>query len=433
MRGKKEKILVALVMAAAAAGLAGCSRSVLNYQIAECIGTLDQYENNEPVETPKMQAEREQRESEEALEAEKTAALEEAAAMAAGYRYEEAIALLEGSDVLAEDERATEAVADYQKKLNAMYEYTGDIGHLSFTNLVVDTDLAFDGDEYASIYETTMITLSEFEKILDSLYQSGYILIDIHSLAEESETGEMTAKPPVIPEGKKPLVLSVENLNYSTVRNGDGVATRLDLDGDGNVVAVYTDAGGHELRGAYDVVPVVEQFIEEHPDFSFQGARGIIGLSGVNGIFGYQIEEGSSVQYESNAETAGKIAAALREDGWTFASEGYGYKYMNEMNYDSLKEDITKWQTVVGAVIGECDTLLYPYGAEVDYTTEKGAFVVNQGFCYVVGLWADGDHLEVQPTYLRQTRRTVTGYVFEVSPSSLSTYFSVSSILDAAR
>ena len=31
--------------------LSGCTRSVLNYQIAESIGTLGQYENNEPVET----------------------------------------------------------------------------------------------------------------------------------------------------------------------------------------------------------------------------------------------------------------------------------------------------------------------------------------------------------------------------------------------
>lgn len=37
---------------------AGCSRSTLNYQIAESIGTLGQFENNEPVETPQMQVER---------------------------------------------------------------------------------------------------------------------------------------------------------------------------------------------------------------------------------------------------------------------------------------------------------------------------------------------------------------------------------------
>lgn len=437
MYKKKGKILVALAAALAMSGLSGCARSVLNYQVAECIGTLGEFENNEPVETPKMQAERELRESEEALESEKTETLGTADALASGYQYEDAIALLQNSDVLQEDERALEAIADYEKKLDGMYEYNGDIGHLCFTNLVVDTDRAFDNDEYSSIYRYNMITLDEFEKILDSLYQSGYILIDIHSLAEETEASNdnvsMAAKNPVIPEGKKPLVLSVENLDYSSVRNGDGVATRLDIDSQGKVAAAYTDAEGHEELGAYDVVPVLEAFIKEHPDFSFRGARGIISVSGANGVFGYQVEEGSSPQYESNAQKVQEIARKLAEDGWTFASQGYSYQEMSNMSYDTLKEDITKWKDVVGTLIGDCDTLLYPSGAEVDYTSEKGACLTNQGFRYLIGMWSDGDHLEVNPTYLRQTRRTIIGYVFEKYPNNFSTYFSVSSILDPAR
>lgn len=437
MQKKAVKILAGLTAVAAVTTLSGCARSVLNYQIAECIGTLDKYENNEPVETPKMQAERERRESEEALESEKTDALDTAATLALGYQYEDAIALLQNSDVLQEDERAVEAIADYQKKLGSMYEYDGDIGHFCFTNLVVDPERAFDGDEYASTYQSTMITLSEFEKILDSLYQSGYILVDVHSLAEEEAASNgdvtMTAKKPFIPEGKKPLMISVENLNYNSVRNGDGVATKLDLDSEGRVAAVYTDAEGHDELGAYDVVPVLEQFIEEHPDFSFQGARGIIALSGINGIFGYQIDENSSTQYESNVQKVRQIAQKLAEDGWTFASQGYSYQNMSDMSYDTLKEDITKWKTVVGDVVGECDTLFYPFGGEVDYSTEKAAFLKNQGFRYLVSLWSDGDHLEVNPTYLRQTRRTVTGYVFENYPNNFSTYFAVSSVIDSAR
>lgn len=426
-----------MAAALSAAVLSGCSRSVLNYQLAECIGTLDQYENNEPVETPKMQAEREKQESEAALEEEKESVLAEAESLALSYEYESAISLLQGSEVLAEDERAAEAISDYQTKLDGMYEYDGDIVHFCFTNLVTDTSRAFDGDEYSSIYRSNMITLTEFENILNTLYESGYILIDIHSLAQESEDDrgnvDMSEKLPYIPQGKKPMVLSVENLNYSSVRNGDGVATRLALDENGEVGAVYTDESGHEEVGPYDVIPVLEQFIDEHPDFSFKGARGVVALSGSGGVFGYQIEEGTAVDYEANLETAKQIADKLREDGWTFASQGYSYEYMSDMSYDTLKEDITKWQQTAGTAVGDCDTLLYPYGAEVDYSTEKASFLINQGFRYLVGMWSDGDHLEVNDTYLRQTRRTVTGYVFENYPGNFSSYFSVSAILDPDR
>ncbi len=435
MSGKKRAIL--MLAAAVALLLCGCSRSVRNYQIAECIGTLGQYENNEPVETPKMKAEREQKESQAALEEEQEDQLAQAEALAQAYEYEKAITLLQTSDELRDDERASEAVAGYQRKLDEMYVYDGAIGHLCFTNLVVDTDRAFDGDEYSPVYRQNMITLEEFNNILNTLYDSGYILIDFHTLAEKTETvdGDATLieRDVTIPEGRKPLILSVENLTYESVRNGDGVATRLALDKDGNVGAVYTDAEGHDLIGPYDVVPVLEQFIAEHPDFSFKGARGIIGLSGAKGAFGYAVEEGSSADYESNQQTVKDIADKLREDGWIFASEGYSYQYMGDMSYETLREDILKWQDTVGALIGECDTLLYPFGSEVDYTTEKAALLLNQGYCYLVGMWSDNDHLEVNSKYLRQTRRTITGYVLENYPGNFSTYFSTSAILDDAR
>jgi peptidoglycan/xylan/chitin deacetylase (PgdA/CDA1 family) len=128
-----------------------------------------------------------------------------------------------------------------------------------------------------------------------------------------------------------------------------------------------------------------------------------------------------------------QIADVLREDGWSFASEGYNYQYMGDMSYDTLRNDITKWESEIGSLIGDCDILFYPYGSEVDYSSEKAALLINQGFRYFEGMWSDGDHLEVNATYLRQTRRTVTGYILENYPGNMSTYFSVSSILDAAR
>lgn len=425
----RKGILTVIGAAASVTMLSGCARSVLNYQIAECIGTLNQYENNEPVETPKMKAEREQRESEEALEKKRTEILEQAEALAASYYYEEAIDLVQDTELLEGDERAAEAITAYQKKIDSLYEYELDknsIGHLSFTNLVVDTKRAFDGDAYSQVYRENMITLTEFENILNTLYERGYVLIDLQNLAQEEQGTKdvlLTAKNPLLPQGKKPLVFSVDNLNYASVANGDGVATRLALDKNGEVGAVYTDENGHDLIGAYDVIPVLEQFIEEHPDFSYQGARGVISLSGTAGAFGYLVEEDSDLNWEENAQTVEAIAQKLKEDGWRFATTGYSYQYMGDMSYETLKEDITKWQTSIGSLIGECNILMYPYGSEVSYDTEKAVFLIGQGFRYLVGIWANGDHIEVNDTYLRQTRRMVTGYVLDNYPSYYDPYF----------
>lgn len=437
MSGRRRFVQVILIAGITVLGAGGCSRSMINYQIAESIGTVGEYENNSPVETPKMQAAREEEEAEETLEAERLETLEEAEALAEGYWYEEAIALLEETQSLEGDERAEEAIAGYQEALDSLVVYEGEVLHLNFPNLIADTDLAFDEDSYAETYRQNLITLSEFEGILEQLYANGYILIDIHDLAEEADDGfgdiTLSATTLKLPEERKPLVISVENLNYASVRSGDGVATKLVLDSEGEVAAVYTDAEGVSRTGAYDVVPVLEQFIEEHPDFSWQGARGIIGLSGENGAFGYEVEEGSDSAWESNAKTVAEIAAKLRENGWTFASEGYSYSYMSDMTYEELTEDITQWQETIGSLIGDCDTLIYPYGSEVTYTSEESVFLTGEGYIYLVGLWASDDYLSVTQTYLRQTRRSVTGYILENYPDYFSTIFSVTQILDDAR
>jgi len=128
-----------------------------------------------------------------------------------------------------------------------------------------------------------------------------------------------------------------------------------------------------------------------------------------------------------------QIAVKLREDGWTFATEGYSYSYMSDMTYEELTEDITLWQETVGSLIGDCDTLIYPYGSEVTYTSEESVYLTGEGYVYLVGLWASDDYLSVTQTYLRQTRRSITGYLLENYPSYFSSIFSVTQILDDAR
>ena len=73
---------------------AGCSRSTLNYQIAESIGTVGVYEGGEPVESPQMKSEREQREIAESEDNVFQGQLNEAAAYAASYFYEDAIEVM---------------------------------------------------------------------------------------------------------------------------------------------------------------------------------------------------------------------------------------------------------------------------------------------------------------------------------------------------
>ena len=55
--------------------------------------------------------------------------------------------------------------------------------------------------------------------------------------------------------------------------DGDGYASRLVLDENGDVKTEYIEDDGSVSVGDYDMVPLLDAFIKEHPDFSFHGRK----------------------------------------------------------------------------------------------------------------------------------------------------------------
>ena len=69
----------------------------------------------------------------------------------------------------------------------------------------------------------------------------------------------------------------------------------------------YIEDDGTVSVGDYDVVPLIDRFVEEHPDFSYRGAKGIVALTGYNGILGYRTD--ISYQTPSGRPGSGQDAA----------------------------------------------------------------------------------------------------------------------------
>ena len=426
-----------LAVIAAAALLTGCSESAVNYQIAESIGTVGMYKDNVPVESPQMKAEREQNEIAEAEENEFQKQLQEAQTLADGYYYDEAVSYLEKLEPMESTrDRINEKIEEYTAAKDALTSYDGDIAHLCFPILIEDSGRAFDGDDYSYNYSGTMITTKEFKGILESLYANGYILVDIADVATKTTDARgitiMEKCDLLLPPGKKPVIISQDNVNYSSIRNGDGIATAL-VEEDGKVLARYTDDEGHDLNGDYDLVPILDTFVEEHPDFSWRGAKGIVSVSGSEGVFGYSLETTLGNNSAQNKDTVTGIASALTANGWRIACAGYKHAYMNEMTTDQLKSDIDEWKKEVGALTGDTSILFYPYGGEVAYPSDQLTCLLDEGFEYLCGLWSDQDFMEVNEEYTRQTRRFVDGYTLENAPNYFISFFDVSSILDSDR
>ena len=393
-----------------------------------------------------------------ALAQEAEALITQANALAQGYDYDAAIALL---DTFSADK------AQYQGMLDAYNNYTqakaqlkpidapSSIPNLSFHCLIADPARAFSDKDYGKSYNQNYVTIDEFSKILDQLYANGYVLVDMDSFIVENvgEDGKVTysTQPIYLPVGKKPFMLTETLVNYETFsvdsdgdleadKGGDGFASKLVVK-DGKIVNEYVDAQGNVLYGAYDLVPILENFIAAHPDFCYRGARAILAVSGEDGVFGYRTmhsvkEKKGEDYYNQQVEGAKAIAQALRDRGYTIACYTYSNVGYGGISATKIQVDLDNWKKEVKPVLGDVPTLVYAKASDIsaDGNYEGGKYNVlkKEGFRYFISS-ANVPYAEITVNYVRQSRIMVTGNEMITKPETFANYFNAKDVLNEQR
>ena len=390
--------------------------------------------------------------SSQAREAELEDLLNKADRLALSYDYDKAIELL-STDALKDDPKVAEAIAKYNETKSTLVRQDPEkVPHVFFHSLIVDKSKAFDGDKKQMSYNQVMTTVGEFEKILNILYERGFVLVKIHDVADmvkDESTGEyvMKAQDIMLPPGKTPIVMSQDDVCYYEYMVGDGFASRLVIGEDGRVTTEMDMDDGTSKVGDYDLIPILNKFIDEHPDFSYKGAKAIIALTGYNGIFGYRTAPSYSENptYEEDKKKATEIANALRADGWEIASHSWGHRHLSKESEEAFKTDCDKWQNEVETLVGETDILIYPFGTDVgswhNYTNDNTRYVYlkNQGFRYFCNVDSSSPYwVQIGKDYMRQGRRNLDGYrmlrdIQEPDNAKLKDLFDANEVYDKDR
>ena len=256
--------------------------------------------------------------------------------------------------------------------------YDGVVEHLFFHPVVAYPELAFDGDYKSDGIDDWMVTAGEYLKILQSVYDKGYVLVDIADCWSE-QTGEdgqtrMVKNTLYLPEGKKPLIFSYDDVNYYEYMLTNGFTYKLFIGEDGKLWSWGLDPQGNEVVSRdLDAVTILDKFVEEHPDFSPFGAKGCLSLTGYEGILGYRTQtdrENWTAEREANhqkeIEAVKPIVAELKRTGWTFGSHTWGHISLNTRTVDVVTADMQKWFDEVGSLVGETPVLFYPFGGRLD-------------------------------------------------------------------
>lgn len=398
----------------------------------------------------------------------KTAAMEEAAYLAATYDYDGAIEKLNSVEGAAEDSEIAAKIAEYQSiKDSCVPVNMNEVTHIFYHSLVVDPERGFAGDDsLAAGFKQWMTTVDEFNKITQAMYDNGYVLVRLRDLVTQTTdaNGNVHFVPNTelkLPQGKKAFVMSMDDLSYYHSYDGRGIASKLVLDENGKPTCEYVQADGTTVTGAYDYIPLLDQFIAEHPDASYKGAKGMIALTGYNGILGYRtdiaykkrenltsdqqawLDAHPDFNWDNECAEAKKVADAIKADGWEFASHTWGHIRIGDASLERIQTDTEKWRTYVEPLVGPTDTIIFAHGQDLsdwhDYSgeNEKFNYLKSQGYNFYCNVDSTQYFLQIRDNYVRQGRRNLDGYRLwndvHGEKNRTSDLFDASQILDPRR
>lgn len=385
------------------------------------------------------------------LQQEADALLKQAAELALRYDYDGALAVLQAFQGDLEQFPALEdAIAYYTATKQSMVTWTAaQVPNLSFHVLVEDLDAALADPTYGQkgndLYNRNFLTTKEFTAILEQLHESGYVLVQLSDLYTY-EGGRYQEKPLQLPIGKKPIMITETHCNYYSYMvdpnrdgqpdsNGAGFASKLRWNNGFYNEMVRSD--GSVVNGAFDVVPLLENFIQLHPDFSYQGARAILAFSGYDGVFGYRItsEELSDEALTAERREATALARRLREAGYVIACYTYSNTDYSVRNANEITEDIALWQELVAPVVGETDILVFAREADIGTSyqnNKKFDALYDQGYRFFLGSTPFLSQ-ELHDGYVRHSRLSVTASALQHHSQWFDGIVATNNLLDARR
>ncbi len=377
----------------------------------------------------------------------------EARKLSDGYFYDEAIDLLQSRPELVYEytDKSTgntfneiaEMIDYIESQKSNLVKYEGNFFHVFFHSLIVYPELAFDNVGHnPQGYNMWMTTVKEFQRMLPEFKERGYILYNLDDVIEPNPDvpGQTRVKDIYLPAGKIPMVISVDDVNYYEYMQIDGFASRLALDEDGKVGTYVIDptTGKGSITRDGDVVPILDDFIENNPDFSFRGAKGTLALTGYQGALGYRVNDDnlSEAEKSENAKEAKKVADALKKTGWKFACHSFSHnQYFAKLTVTmgQIGWDTSEWKKWIEPVVGETNLYISPFGVSFKNQDPRYRYLVEQGFNVYCSV-GNSNTLYDQGDNVYMSRNNLDGYAMYKRPDYLKKYFfDPAKVLDEAR
>lgn len=335
--------------------------------------------------------------------------------------------------------RRINAVEEWDSQLANLVPYDGQAHHMFTHSLIVHNELAFDGDYLEQGWQNEMITANEFRRAIEDMHERGFILIDIHELYIENDDGTISEPELMLPPDTQPLVFSIDDVSYYEYMEGNGFAERLEIDEQHNVATlVYSPTGEEELTLSGDVMPILDQYVLDNPDFSFQGAKGILALTGFEGVLGYDVsrDQVDEPDYAERVENATEVATRLKELGWLFASHSYTHAEAfksGTMSYGRSTFDADNWEREVANIVGPSDVYISPFGYSQNNNDARYRYLIEEKGFNVFNPISATQNRTYHSDNLVFERIAFDGWTLWNDPQRLSPYMDTDVVWDTDR
>lgn len=308
-----------------------------------------------------------------------------------------------------------------------------EVEHFFTHCLIVNPKLAFSDTNFmAKDYDKDCLTSTEFEQIIENFYNKGYVLVNANETFKVLDNGTAIKRQLLNLNGKKPLILSIDDVNYDHRKMHLGMADKLAVDSYGKLCSIIDG----KLDYKREFISILENFIEKYPDFSHNGAKAMLCLTGYDGVFGYRTQTGNIDEING----AKKVAKALKKKGYYFGCHSYGHYHMKKVSNSIFDSEINNWKKEVEPLIGKTKIYVYPYGENLILENGKLAYkhklLLNYGFKLFCGV---GDkhfysyypfNTKKENQVLFMDRRPMDGYSLRMHQNEYEKFFDCNAVYD---
>jgi hypothetical protein len=188
---------------------------------------------------------------------------------------------------------------------------------------------------------------------------------------------------------------------------------------------------------------MLDAFVKENPDFSYGGAKAVIGLTGYNGLFGYRTDaEGRShfgeEQFAQNVADVQAIAEALRKSGYDLGCYTYKNSAYGSHDLSMIQAEMNSWNSEVVPILGNLDIMVLAQESDISsgmiYSGNKYNYLKSCGFNYFLGYGTDGVPFTfIAEEYIHQGRLMVTGKYIAYNENRFINLFDTDNLLEYSR